>query len=72
MMIATLLHLVIWLIVVGVIIGLLLYILDSLPIIPEPYRQVVRTIVIVIGVLILIYVLLSFVGVVDSGVPRLR
>jgi hypothetical protein len=33
---------------------------------------VVRTIVIVIGVLILIYVLLSFVGVVDSGVPRLR
>jgi preprotein translocase subunit SecE len=71
-MIATLLHLVIWLIVVGVIIGLLLYILDTLPIIPDPYRQVVRTIVIVIGVLILIYVLLGFVGIVDSGVPRLR
>jgi|SoimicMinimDraft_13_1059741.scaffolds.fasta_scaffold533443_1 hypothetical protein len=34
------------------------------------FRAVARTVVIVIGVLIL--VLLSFIGMIDGGVPRLR
>jgi hypothetical protein len=36
-----------------------------------PFAGVARTIVIVIGCLILILVLLSFIGVVDGGLPRL-
>jgi len=34
------------------------------------FRAVARTVVIVIGVLVL--VLLSFIGMIDGGVPRLR
>ena len=36
------------------------------------FRSVARTIVIVLGVLILILVLLIFIGVIDGGLPRLR
>ena len=49
---------------------LLIYLIDSIPMF-EPFRPVARTIVIVIGVLIVIAVLLSFVGIVDGGLPRL-
>jgi len=38
----------------------------------QPFRQVARMIVIVVGGLILILVLLNFLGVVDGGMPRLR
>ena len=37
-----------------------------------PFRQVARTIVVVISVLILILVLLNFLSVVDGGLLRLR
>ena len=70
-MIASLIHLVIFLIVAGVILWLLIYLIDSVPLF-EPFRQVARTVVIVIGVLILILLLLQFLGVVDGGLPRLR
>src|SRR5688572_28025899 len=41
------------LVIVGVILALLIYIIDTIPIF-KPFRQVARTIIIVIGVLILI------------------
>ncbi len=55
--------------IVGVILALLIYIIDTIPIF-KPFRQVARTIIIVIGVLILI--LLNFIGVLDGGPPRVR
>jgi hypothetical protein len=48
------------------ILALSVYLIDTIPIF-QPFRQVARMIVIVVGVLIL--VLLNFLGVVD-GVPR--
>lgn len=60
-MIATLLHLVIYLIVVGLILWLLMYIVDTVPMF-SPFRQVARIVIIVIGCIILIYILLGMVG----------
>lgn len=70
-MIASLIYLVLYLVIVGVIIGLLIYVIDTVPMF-APFAQVARTLVIVIGVIILILILLSFVGVIDGGMPRLR
>jgi hypothetical protein len=67
-MLAALIHLVIYIIVVGVIVWLLLYLNDTIPV-PEPFHKVVRIVVIVVGVLIVILALLSLVGV-DYGLPR--
>jgi hypothetical protein len=68
-MLTSLIHLVIYLIVAGVIIWLLLYLIDVIPL-PEPFNRVARIVIIVIGVLIVILALLSFIGV-DSGIGRL-
>jgi len=69
-MIASLVHLVIYLIVVGVILWLLLYLIDTVPM-PEPFHRVARVVIIVVGVLIIILLLLNFVGLMDTGPPRL-
>lgn len=70
-MVSALISLVIYLVIVGVILWLLLYLIDNLPML-APFNQVARTIVMVVGVLILILLLLQFAGVVDGGVPKLR
>ena len=44
---------------------------DTIPI-QEPFRRVAKIAILVVGVLIVILLLLSFVGVVDGGIPRLR
>ena len=69
-MLGALIQLVIYIIVVGVVCWLLLYLNDTIPI-PEPFHKVVRVVVIVIGVLIVILALLQFTGV-DTGMPRFR
>jgi len=66
-MVETLLHLVIYLLIVGVILWLLQYIVNTVPIF-EPFRTVARVIIIVVGCLILIYILLGLIG---GGAPRL-
>ena len=60
-MITGLIYLLIYLLIVGVIIWLALYIVSQLPMAP-PFNQVARTIIVVIGCLILILMLLNFVG----------
>ena len=59
--IATLVHLVVYLIVVGIILGLLLYRVGISPI-PEPYKGWLRFLVIALTVLIIIYMLLGLIG----------
>jgi len=60
-MLNTLVYFVIYLIVAGCIIGLLLWLIDVIPI-PEPFHRIARIAIIVIGVLIVIMLLLSLVG----------
>src|SRR5215510_3310678 len=69
-MIAALITLVIYLLVIGLVIWLLTYLIDAIPI-PEPFRTVARTVLMVVGVLICIVLLLQFAGVSDGGLPRL-
>lgn len=69
-MIASLVMLVVWLIVIGLIIWLLTYLIDIVPL-PEPFNRVARVAILVIGVLIVIILLLQFAGIMDAGVPRL-
>jgi cytochrome c biogenesis protein CcdA len=65
-MVETLLHLVIYLLIVGVIFWLLNYIIETVPMF-EPFRSVARIVLIVVGCIILIYILLGLLG----GTPRL-
>lgn len=69
-MIAGLIMLVVYLIVVGIIIWLLHYLVNTIPL-DEPFKRVANVVIIVIGVLIVILLLLNFVGLIDAGMPRL-
>ena len=70
-MIATLLSLILWIIILGLILWLLQYVINNIPLF-EPFRQIANVLVVVVGVLMLIMILLSLFGVVDAGLPRLR
>ena len=67
-MLNTLVYFVIYLIVAGCIIGLLLWLIDAVPI-PEPFHRIARIAIIVIGVLIVIFLLLS---IIDGGPTKFR
>lgn len=60
-MLTALVNLVIYLIVVGCVIGLLLYLVRISPV-PDPYKGWLHFVVIAIAVIIIIYMLLSLVG----------
>ena len=69
-MVPALIHLVIWIIIIGVIIWLLLYLIQAIPL-PEPFNRVARTVIMVVGVLIIILLLLEFAGIGTGPMPRL-
>lgn len=60
-MIQSLVNLVIYLVVVGCIIGLLLYLVSIAPI-PEPYKTWLWFVVMAVAVIIIIYLLLGMIG----------
>lgn len=60
-MISSLIYLVIYLVVTGLIVWLLLYVIDAIPL-PEPFHRIARVLVIVLGVIIIIVLLLSLIG----------
>jgi len=68
-MIGTLVYLVIYVIVIGLVCGLLLYLIDVIPL-QQPFHRVARVAIIAIGVLAVIFLLLGLID--GSGVPRLR
>jgi len=70
-MISGLIALVVYIIVIALVLWLLNYLVDTIPI-QEPFRRVAKIAILVVGVLIVILLLLSFVGVIDGGIPRLR
>ena len=58
----------IYLLVVCVVIGLIWWVADYLPV-PEPLNKLIKVVSIVVGVIIIIYALLGLGGV--GGVPKL-
>lgn len=60
----------IYLLVVGLTVGLIWYVCDALPI-PEPLNKIIKIVAVVIGCLVIILALLSLTGY-DAGLPRLR
>jgi hypothetical protein len=69
-MVGGLISLLIYIIVVGIILWLALYIINTIPM-PAPFQQGARVVIIVIGCLILISLLLGVVGA-PLELPRLR
>jgi hypothetical protein len=63
-------HTLIYLLVVCVIIGLIWWIADYLPV-PEPLNKLIKVVSIVIGCIIIIYALLGIAGV-GGGLPNLK
>jgi hypothetical protein len=66
-MLGQLVQLVVYLVVVGCVIWLLLWLVDYIPV-PEPFNKVAKIAIMVVAVLIVCYVLLGLVG----DTPRLR
>ena len=70
-MITSLIMLIVWVIVIAIVIGLLIYLVDNLDFVPLNFRKVARTLIIVVGVLVMILLLLNFLGVLGDGAPRI-
>jgi len=60
----------IYILVVAVVIGVIWWVCDFLPV-PEPLNKLVKVVSIVVGVIIVIYALLGMAGI-GGGVPRLN
>ena len=69
-MVASLVTLVIYILVVGLIFWLLHYLVDAIPL-PAPFNQIAKTVLLVVGVLICIVLLLQFAGITDGSLPKL-
>jgi hypothetical protein len=59
--IGALITLIIYILVVGILVWLVLWIVDSIPL-PEPFNRIIRILVIVVAVLIVILLLLQLAG----------
>jgi hypothetical protein len=70
-MIGTLLTLIVYAMVGGLLLWLLSYVLGSFPV-PEPFRKIIWIAAVVIAVIFLIILLLDVVGGGSIGVPRIR
>jgi hypothetical protein len=62
------LHTLIYLLVVCVVIGVIWWVADYLPV-PEPLNKLIKVVSVVIGVIIIIYALLGLAGITDAGMP---
>lgn len=66
-MIASLIYLIVYIVIIGVVCSLLLWLNDAIPV-PEPFHRVIYVAVVVVGVLLVILLLVQFLGV---DVPHL-
>lgn len=69
-MIATLINLIVYLLIVGILLALVYYVLDAIPI-PEPINRIVKVVVIVVACLVVILLLLDLIGVGGGGLPKI-
>jgi hypothetical protein len=70
-MIGELISLLIYLLIVGIILWLALYVIQTIPL-PPPFAQVARVIIIVIGCLVVILLLLQLLGGAGLGLHPLK
>jgi len=70
-MISALVTLLVYILVIGLVIWLALFVLDQFPM-PEPFGRVARVVIIAVGVIILILLLLDILGSGSVGLPRWR
>ena len=68
-MIGSLIVLVVYILVLGLVLWLLQYVINALPMF-EPFRAIANVILVVIGVIALIFILLSIVGDTGMRLPR--
>jgi|SoiMethySBSTD1v2_1073268.scaffolds.fasta_scaffold146600_5 hypothetical protein len=68
-MIGSLIVLVVYILILGLVLWLLHYVVNAMPMF-EPFRQVANIIITVIGVIALIFILLSIVGDTGLRLPR--
>jgi hypothetical protein len=61
-MIGALINLIIWLLVIGILVALVYWVLDAIPI-PEPINRIVKVVLVVIVALVVILLLLQLLGV---------
>jgi len=59
----------IWLLVIAIVIGMVWWLLDYLPV-PEPLNKLIKVVSIVVGVIAVIYALLQLAGI-GGGIPAL-
>lgn len=69
-MIASLIQLVIWIVVLGLVFWLLNYLIDTIPL-PDPFHKVAKVIIAVVAVLIILVLVLQLLGI-STGFPPLR
>ena len=69
-MVASLIQLVIWLIVIGLIFWVLNYLVDTIPL-AEPFHRIAKVVLAVVAVLIVLVLLLQLLGI-STGLPPLR
>jgi hypothetical protein len=60
----------IWLLIVGVIIGLVYYVADALPI-PQPMNKIIKVAAMVVGCIIVIMMLMQLAGVGGVSLPKI-
>jgi hypothetical protein len=64
-MIAALINLIVWLLVVGILYWIVVYVIDAIPI-PDPPNRIIKLVLIVVIALTVILMLLNLVGI-DAG-----
>jgi len=60
-MIGALINLIIWLLIVGILLALVYYVLDAIPI-PQPFNRIIRVVLVVVAVLVVVLLLLQLIG----------
>jgi hypothetical protein len=68
-MIPALINLIVYLLIIGVLLALVYYVLDAIPI-PEPINRIVKIVIIVVACLVVIMLLLQLLGG-GTGLPKL-
>ena len=54
-------NLIIWLLIVGILLALVYYVLDAIPI-PQPFNRIIRIVIVVVFVLVVVLLLLQLIG----------
>jgi hypothetical protein len=69
-MIAVLINLIVYLLIVGILLALVWYVLDAIPI-PDPINRFIKLAIVVIAALVIVLLLLQLVGGAGVGLPKI-